>query len=442
MSDFLDTQIVKVVGQIVNGEQQVYVGVKTDNNVRTLLFTGLPFLGDAQVVSIYWTLEDGSLDDSTRLEKSVDGYVWTINNNLTQHGGKTVKGYLTVTSGLQTWNTKKFPIVIADLPKAADGSSSFTPTLYGQILETANTIEVLKLATDDNAEATAGDRLAVEDALEHTNQNAQSTAEDRLAAEQAAQKTDADVRATALDRAAVDQARIDVETDMLAADEDAQATAADRLAIAEVLTEATALRNATKMDKEAADADALATSRDRQAVADDKVSTHTAMQTAVEKALVAYQSMVDAGLSRDQAAQALSDLIAMLGSQVATLGADGKLTPGQIPALSINDVFPVANTSEMLGLTAQRGDTAVITTAGIVSDCYLLMTDDPTVLENWAKLGISYVANAGHAMTADSATDSQKINGKRIVGMTDSQYALAETAGTLDPDTLYITVPD
>ena len=287
MSDFLDTQIVKVVGQVVNGEQQVYVGVKTDNNVRTLLFTGVPFLGDAQVVSIYWTLEDGSLDDSTQLEKSADGYVWAIDNNLTQHGGKTVKGYLTVTSGLQTWNTKKFPIVIADLPKAADGSSSFTPTLYGQILETANTIEVLKLATDDNAEATARDRLAVEDALEQSNQNAQLTAQDRAVSEQAAAKTDADSKKTALDRAAVEEARTTVENNTLASDEDAQATAADRLAIAGVLSEAAALRDATKADKEAADADALATGQDRIAVGQDKatVAGHkTAAETAATKA--------------------------------------------------------------------------------------------------------------------------------------------------------------
>ncbi|HCW79839.1 MAG TPA: hypothetical protein DG942_01895 [Ruminococcaceae bacterium] len=85
-------------------------------------------------------------------------------------------------------------------------------------------------------------------------------------------------------------------------------------------------------------------------------------------------------------AQALSDLLAALGVRVATLGQDGKLTPSQIPALSINDVFSVPNTTAMLALTAHRGDCALIVASdGTVSDSYLLAVDDPTKIANWKK---------------------------------------------------------
>lgn len=148
----------------------------------------------------------------------------------------------------------------------------------------------------------------------------------------------------------------------------------------------------------------------------------------------AKTSETNAKTSETSSAQALSDLLAALGVRVATLGQDGKLTPSQIPALSINDVFSVPDTASMLALTAQRGDCALIVSGGTVSDSYLLAADDATQIDNWKKLSVSYVANAGHANTADAATDSTMINGKRIVGMTAAEYASAVT----DPSTFYL----
>ena len=135
--------------------------------------------------------------------------------------------------------------------------------------------------------------------------------------------------------------------------------------------------------------------------------------------------------------QAMTDFLAMLGKDIATL-TDGKLTPSQIPALSINDVFPVASEAELLTLTAERGDCGIIVVDNVVTDSYILAADDPAQLENWKKLGVSYVANAGHASTADNAVNADKINNKRIVGMTQSQYDIA----ALDDDTFYIVTPD
>lgn len=140
---------------------------------------------------------------------------------------------------------------------------------------------------------------------------------------------------------------------------------------------------------------------------------------------------------KDAAIQAFTDLLAMMGTHIATL-TDGKLTPSQIPALSINDVFPVVDTTAMLTLTAERGDVALIMADDVVTDSYILAADEPTVAANWKKLGVSYVANAGHANTADNAANADRINNKRIVGMTQSQY----DAAALDDETYYFVVPE
>lgn len=135
--------------------------------------------------------------------------------------------------------------------------------------------------------------------------------------------------------------------------------------------------------------------------------------------------------------QAMTDFLAMLGKDIATL-TDGKLTPSQIPALSINDVFDVASEAELLTLTAERGDCALVIADDVVTDSYILAADDPTEMSNWKKLGVSYVANAGHSVTADNATNADKINNKRIVSMTQAQYDIA----ALDDDTYYYVDPE
>jgi hypothetical protein len=159
--------------------------------------------------------------------------------------------------------------------------------------------------------------------------------------------------------------------------------------------------------------------------------------TATASAQEASESADEAERSKAIAAQALSDLLAMMGTDIATL-TNGKLTPSQIPPLSINDVFEVPDTDAMLALEAQRGDCALIVPDDVVTDSYILAADDPTDIDNWKKLGVSYVANAGHANTADEAVNADKINNKRMVAMTQSQYDTA----VIDPDTIYIVTPD
>ena len=141
--------------------------------------------------------------------------------------------------------------------------------------------------------------------------------------------------------------------------------------------------------------------------------------------------------SENVAEQAMTDLLAMMGEDIATL-TDGKLTPSQIPPLSINDVFEVESAEDMLALVAERGDVALVLLDDNIHDSYMLADDDPAQLANWKKLGVSYVANAGHAVTAENAENADKINNKRLVSMTESQYESA----VKDPDTYYAVVPD
>lgn len=96
---------------------------------------------------------------------------------------------------------------------------------------------------------------------------------------------------------------------------------------------------------------------------------------------------------------------------IATLGADGKLLPGQIPALSISDVFVVASQTAMLALTAQRGDVAV---RSDLSKTFILAAEGASTLANWQEVlvpaggGVSSVAarTGSIVLTADDISDA------------------------------------
>lgn len=62
---------------------------------------------------------------------------------------------------------------------------------------------------------------------------------------------------------------------------------------------------------------------------------------------------------------------------------NGVLPTSQLPALAINDIFPVSSQAAMLALTAQRGDMAI---RSDTSTTWVLSTDDPTQLANWLVL--------------------------------------------------------
>lgn len=148
------------------------------------------------------------------------------------------------------------------------------------------------------------------------------------------------------------------------------------------------------------------------------------------------------------AGQVLQDVLNLLGQPngLATLDANGKHTASQIPQLSLFNYKSVNSVQEMLALTTadvQNGDIARIMEDGEVVETYYL-TDDQNIdkLSSWVQFATGYAATSGHALQADTASDADRIGGKRIVHMTESQYEAANVAGTLADDTWYLISPD
>jgi len=69
--------------------------------------------------------------------------------------------------------------------------------------------------------------------------------------------------------------------------------------------------------------------------------------------------------------------------QVPLLDSGGKLGSGVMPAIAITNVYVVTDQTEMLALTAQRGDVAVRTDQ---SKSYILSTESPSTLADWKEL--------------------------------------------------------
>lgn len=69
--------------------------------------------------------------------------------------------------------------------------------------------------------------------------------------------------------------------------------------------------------------------------------------------------------------------------QIPVLGENGKISETMLPAIAITDTFTVANESEMLALTAQKGDVAIRTD---LSKSFILKTEPASEVGNWAEL--------------------------------------------------------
>ena len=166
--------------------------------------------------------------------------------------------------------------------------------------------------------------------------------------------------------------------------------------------------------------------------------------SALASKLAAALSESNAEASQIAAAQTLSDLLAMIGTDIATL-VGGKVPLSQIPATATQEIYTIESEDELTGLTAQRGDLAELietvddeTTITKTWQCL----GDATVRENWVVWGTSYAVQSGSATMASEAENATMINNKRLVSMTESQYQIAYDSGTLDPDAYYLVVPD
>ena len=68
---------------------------------------------------------------------------------------------------------------------------------------------------------------------------------------------------------------------------------------------------------------------------------------------------------------------------VATLDGGGKVPTGQLPALAVTDVFPVASQAAMLALAAERGDVAI---RSDTNTSWILSAEPASTLSNWLQL--------------------------------------------------------
>lgn len=96
---------------------------------------------------------------------------------------------------------------------------------------------------------------------------------------------------------------------------------------------------------------------------------------------------------------------------LASLGSDGKIPTGQLPALAINNTFTVSSQTAMLALTAQRGDIAIRTDKG---SSYILAADAPATLSNWKELIANPTIAAATSTSAgivELATNAEVVSG-------------------------------
>lgn len=172
------------------------------------------------------------------------------------------------------------------------------------------------------------------------------------------------------------------------------------------------------------------TAKAKAATAEAKAAEATA---SAEKAKT---SEINAKASETASGQNLSDLLAMLGTDVATL-VGGKIPMSQIPATATQEIYVVLSESELTGLTAQRGDLAELVET-VEGEQTIIKTwqclGDANEQENWVVWGTSYAVQAGASKLADNATNAGMINNHRLVEMTESEYQTA----VKDPNTYYL----
>lgn len=134
---------------------------------------------------------------------------------------------------------------------------------------------------------------------------------------------------------------------------------------------------------------------------------------ATEAAEKAKTSEENAKASETVATQSMTDLLAMMGSDIATLDSSGKIPVGQIPPIALTHTYTVGSETEMQALTAEDGDFCRIVIDGVVDGTYAYVVSDNT--GEWIPCNQNKCAEADHALAADTATDATKINGHRIV---------------------------
>ena len=158
----------------------------------------------------------------------------------------------------------------------------------------------------------------------------------------------------------------------------------------------------------------------------DAATAEAKAAEATASAAKAKTSETNAKASETASSQNLSDLLSMLGTDIATL-VGGKIPVEQIPAIATTEVYTAASAAEMSAFVAQNGDICIRTDENksyIYKDTGWVYLASPT----------DYASTAGHADTADNAQNAAKINNHRMVEMTAEAFATAVKY----PDTYYL----
>ncbi len=148
-------------------------------------------------------------------------------------------------------------------------------------------------------------------------------------------------------------------------------------------------------------------------------------QRAEEAALSSQSSAENAENSNRSAAQALSDLLRMLGTDIATL-INGKIPVSQIPSIATTEIYSVSTLEEMESLSAENGDICICTDENksyIFSNGWVFLVS-PT----------DYASRSGYAELAKNAENASMINNHRLVEISAEEFDSA----VKDPDTYYL----
>lgn len=157
---------------------------------------------------------------------------------------------------------------------------------------------------------------------------------------------------------------------------------------------------------------------DKNEVNEAKISVEEFKQIAITKAAEALASAIAAAGSESTSKQVMTDLLAMMGVDLATL-TGGKVPLSQLPATATLEIYEISSPDELISLVAQRGDRAeLITTVDgerTTVKAWQLLGNDATVRDNWVVCGTSYAVQAGNATTATNAFNADAVNGHRMV---------------------------
>ena len=197
-----------------------------------------------------------------------------------------------------------------------------------------------------------------------------------------------------------------------------------------------AYRDAAEQAAKEAAASQSAASESEIKTAEHERSTAAAAAAAKKSEESAEEDMQTSCDAAEKSTQALSDLIAMLGTSVASL-VGGKVPMSELPASAIGEATEIQSEDELTTITAQLYDIAYMTELHdgektIVKQWQLLGDGNGSNRINWIVCGTSYAVQAGNAATANTAANSVKIDGRRMVHMTQDQYDIAAASGTLD----------